>query len=442
MEQQMQEVQGGITFATLWKVLKKGFLFMIVAAVLFGALGAVYTRFFEGETYTAEVKFVVSTSSGAQVAGVSSDLLSVATAKTTVTEVVDNLKSIQTIKEDDPEEYDRTIDAICSMVTASPIGSNALFSVSVSATAVSKDAEEAVKATIVEVAQAYEMYLPDYVANGIYAGRNVYIRMYEECDGTYTVSRPYTRNIILAALIGAVAAFAVFFVLEMIDRRVYTAKNLETVFADIPVLASIPEKGDARIAEAYRALRTNVTFAVMTNKRKNVLAVTGTRTGEGKSAIVVNLAAAFGELGKRVLVVDGDLREGEMKELYSLEGETGLSDYLAGGVEDYKACISKNVAQGVDVLIAGAAPTNPSELLASDKMTQLLKDVRAAYDLVLVDLPAIGEVTDAGVLVPVVDHYLFAVRAGFTNVEQVKESAQEMERLTMRLGGFVLVDVK
>ncbi|MBQ4324413.1 MAG: hypothetical protein IJC29_01325, partial [Clostridia bacterium] len=167
MEQQMQEVQGGITFATLWKVLKKGFLFMIVAAVLFGALGAVYTRFFEGETYTAVVKFVVSTSSGALVAGVSSDLLSVATAKTTVAEVVDNLKSIQTIKEDDPEEYERTINAIRSMVSASSIGSNALFSVSVSATAVSKDAEEAVKGTIVEVAQAYEMYLPDYVANGI-----------------------------------------------------------------------------------------------------------------------------------------------------------------------------------------------------------------------------------------------------------------------------------
>jgi capsular exopolysaccharide synthesis family protein len=192
----------------------------------------------------------------------------------------------------------------------------------------------------------------------------------------------------------------------------------------------------APVAEAYRTLRTNLAYTAE-KEQKRVFGVTSAATGDGKSVLTANLAIVYTQLGKRVLVLEADMRKPSMAQLFGAEAKVGLAEVLTGLVTDYQeALLHQN---GVDVLTAGALPYNPAELLAGERMQTLVNEAREAYDLVLVDLPAMGEVSDAAVVAPLTDGYLVAVHAAYTDSRALRSTLEEMGLVSMQTIGFVLV---
>ena len=148
--------------------------------------------------------------------------------------------------------------------------------------------------------------------------------------------------------------------------------------------------------EAYNLLRTNLMFCTKRNDRNaRVIGVTSSVHGEGKSLTIINLAYSIAESGRKVILVECDLRLPTLRKKLGIAKATGVSNFLAG-VSSEKATLQKDVLiEGFDFLQAGDIPPNPSELLGSKQFTTLIDNLAQVYDVVLIDLPPIGEVSDA-----------------------------------------------
>ena len=167
-------------------------------------------------------------------------------------------------------------------------------------------------------------------------------------------------------------------------------------------------------------MRTNLEF-MTADPARNVIAVTSFNPGSGKSFLTGNLAACLAIKGRRVLMVDGDLRHGSLSRLAG-SPKTGLSDYLAGRVEDVRGVIVKSTENPtLDILPVGTVPPNPAELIADPRMAAAVEELRGSYDFVFIDCPPVDIVTDARILNRLVDRTVFVVRAGLLEKAMVPE---------------------
>jgi capsular exopolysaccharide synthesis family protein len=190
------------------------------------------------------------------------------------------------------------------------------------------------------------------------------------------------------------------------------------------------------IAEAYRALRTNLQFSSLDTVLRTVL-VTSAGPAEGKSTTLANLAVVTAESGARVLAVDCDLRRANLHTLFGLDNSEGLTNFiLAEGTGPLPA--QPTAVPNLLVLPTGPLPPNPSELLASRQMARVLEVLRDAADLVLFDAPPVVAVTDAAILAPRMDGVLLVVDAGTTRREWARRARAQLEKVNARLLGVVL----
>jgi capsular exopolysaccharide synthesis family protein len=255
----------------------------------------------------------------------------------------------------------------------------------------------------------------------------------------------------MGLLLGLVAAFF----LEYLDRSVQSTSDVETklglavlgwipkVEADgderpIPLLADIDTEGAA--AEAYRVLRTNLAFSTAREHPLHSLVFTSPGPGEGKSTTVANLGAVLAARGDQTLLIDADLRRGELHDAFDLLRSPGLSDLLAGEL-DQREAIRPAVRPGLDLLPAGKRPPNPSELLGSQAMAGLLAGWRDVYRWVLLDAPPVLAVTDAAVLAALTDGAVLVLRAGETDRRAGWQGIQQLRRVDARIVGAVLNEV-
>ncbi|WP_346778553.1 polysaccharide biosynthesis tyrosine autokinase [Burkholderia sp. Ac-20349] len=188
--------------------------------------------------------------------------------------------------------------------------------------------------------------------------------------------------------------------------------------------------------EALRSLCTALRFQLTDRPENNRVLITGPSTGVGKSFVSANVAALLGQSGQRVLLIDGDLRRGELAKRFGTRPEIGLSTVLRGGVTG-AAAIVHDVAPNVDLLPAGPRADRPVELLSSDRLAALLTNVARDYDVVLLDAPPLLPVTDAIVLAAQADTILLAARSGVTTSGELLESAKRIERVGARATGVV-----
>lgn len=166
------------------------------------------------------------------------------------------------------------------------------------------------------------------------------------------------------------------------------------------------------INEAFRVVRTNLEFMCGKGEGGYVIMVTSMNPGSGKTFISSNLSTAFAIKGKKVIAVDLDLRKRSLSGMVE-KTKVGLSDYLNGKADDYEQFIIKNVGDnGLDVLPVGTLPPNPAELLAGERLEQLLASLRGKYDYIFLDCPPVEIVTDADIINRLADLTLFVVRAG------------------------------
>ena len=190
------------------------------------------------------------------------------------------------------------------------------------------------------------------------------------------------------------------------------------------------------VQEAYKSLRTNVRFFLRSNGCKRI-SVTSAGAGEGKSITLLNLAISMAEDGQKVLLIDADLRRPAIARLLVEKAAPGLSNVLAG-LDSVEEAIRKDVYPNLDVMLSGDVPPNPSELLGSDKMRELIEQLSQVYDYILVDTPPINLVSDASIVTNLLDGVLLLVRQGRTKKESVRRAVANLELTGIKPLGFVL----
>lgn len=260
------------------------------------------------------------------------------------------------------------------------------------------------------------------------------------------VSPEPARYLSLGAVLGLLTGGALALTRHRLDDTVDNTHDVQRL-TGVPVTAHLFEDPDlgtkhivtaldqrSRTAEAFRAIRTNLLFH-HGDKAPRVIAVASSVPGEGKSTLAVNLAIVLAESGKRVLVVDADLRRPRVTGYLGLTRSGGLTDVLTGAAELDGVVQQWNKLR---VLAAGPMPPDPSETLGSDRMRSLLEELRATYDHVLIDTPALLAVTDAAVVSALSDGCLLTTRFGDTRREQLAEAVATLSRIGTPVLGVVV----
>ncbi|MEO4039283.1 polysaccharide biosynthesis tyrosine autokinase [Micrococcus antarcticus] len=259
-------------------------------------------------------------------------------------------------------------------------------------------------------------------------------------------------NIALGLIAGVVLGLGQALVRRLLDSRIRTRDDLEEI-TDAPVLASVvhhkgsdrakdeaaPARGTAWASdESYRKLRTAVGFVALGGERRSSIVVTSSVQGEGKTETSTNLAKVLAETGARVLLVDADLRRPQVGARLGLDDELGLSDVLTGRADLNDVLLS---VDDLSVLTAGTVPPNPSELLGSEAMAELLALVEAHFEYVILDAPPLLPVTDAVVLSHQAGGAVVVARAGVARQNQLTEALSILEAADASVYGVVLNDV-
>ncbi|MGO2390419.1 polysaccharide biosynthesis tyrosine autokinase, partial [Pseudoalteromonas sp.] len=253
---------------------------------------------------------------------------------------------------------------------------------------------------------------------------NVRIIDYAEVNTSKPVKPKKALIVVMATMLGGMLSVAIVLIQKAMHKGIEDPNDIEAI--GLPVYASVPysehqdkltgfakarkrkhkevnEKSLLAVdnpadlsIEALRSLRTSLHFAMMEAKN-NIIAISGPSPGVGKSFVSVNLAAVLAQSGKKVLIIDADMRKGYLQTQFGLKWDDGLSDYLSGRLNLEQITKSTQV-EGLNVITRGQIPPNPSELLMHSNFSKLVEEVSAAYDIVIVDTPPILAVTDPAIV--------------------------------------------
>lgn len=202
-------------------------------------------------------------------------------------------------------------------------------------------------------------------------------------------------------------------------------------------------------AEMFRNLRTNIQFMNASSEKK-VMIVTSTIPGEGKSYVTGNLAAAFAQLDKKVLIIDTDMRKGRQHTMFNLKAKPGISNFLSGVVdqdfmgekEDIRNYIQETDIENLYLIPAGNIPPNPSELLVSPKMQGIVEILKQSFDVIIFDTPPCLIVADALIITRLVDFSIIVTAQNITKVENLKRAKHAIENVGGKIAGVVLNKVQ
>lgn len=255
-------------------------------------------------------------------------------------------------------------------------------------------------------------------------------------------------NLALGLLIGLVLGVGLAVLRESLDIKIRSVKDLESLgeanilggivfdpaFVTSPLI--VHEHPKSRRAEAFRQLRTNIEF-VEAAQEKNSIVVTSAVPGDGKTTTICNLAIALAQSGKKVLLIDCDLRKPKVSRYMGIEGSIGLTTHLIG-----KAPLQDVIQTwgkiNLHVLPAGKVPPNPSELLGSENMQRLLEFLEGQYDVILLDSAPLLPVTDAAVLSRITGGVALVVSVGKTTNPQLRAAMGHLTNVGGKLLGFVM----
>lgn len=271
---------------------------------------------------------------------------------------------------------------------------------------------------------------------------------------TQPVVRQATRNVAMGLALGVVLGTALALLRERLDNTVTSGDDVEDItgaalFAAIPAdrrLARSPciafATDHSATAEGFRTLRANLQFLKVDNPPR-VLLVTCSQAGEGKSTTALNLALALAQSGRRVVLVDGDLRHPDVHTLLGVDNTAGFTDVLSGRMALADALGGDQHGgdqQGaIRVLTAGSLPPNPGEILGSSAAQALLADLRIRFDYVVVDSAPLLEVADAALLAADCDGVLLVSRVGMTRRDQLARSVRRLAEIGVPVLGSVLI---
>lgn len=214
--------------------------------------------------------------------------------------------------------------------------------------------------------------------------------------------------------------------------------NLLKKKKNIPILA-VKDSGDIAI-ESLRSMRTAIHFALM-NASNNVIALSGPAPEIGKSFITVNLATILAQGGKRVLVIDGDMRRGYLHKYFNAELSPGLAELL-NLQNSYEDVVQNSTVENLFFVTRGKSPVNPSELLSTDKFKAFLDQASAHFDHILIDTPPVLAVTDGIIIAQYAGVNLLIARHGKTQIKELEITVNRFEQANVKVNGVILNDVQ
>ncbi|TMN66827.1 tyrosine-protein kinase [Pseudoalteromonas sp. S1727] len=290
---------------------------------------------------------------------------------------------------------------------------------------------------------------------------NVRVIDHAEVNTSKPVKPKKALIVVMATMLGGMLAVAIVLVQKAMHKGVEDPNEIEAI--GLPVYASVPysdyqdkltgfskalknktNKPKSILAldnpadlsvEALRSLRTSLHFAMMEAKN-NLIAISGPSPGVGKSFISVNLAAVLAQSGKKVLIIDADMRKGYLQTQFGLKWDDGLSDYLSGRLNLAEVTKPTQV-EGLNVITRGQIPPNPSELLMHSNFSKLVAEVSAAYDLVIIDTPPILAVTDPAIVSAHTGTTLLVARFGQNHIKEIELTRNRFEQNGTEVKGVV-----
>ncbi|MGE7876624.1 CpsD/CapB family tyrosine-protein kinase [Peribacillus muralis] len=195
-------------------------------------------------------------------------------------------------------------------------------------------------------------------------------------------------------------------------------------------------KSKSPVVEQYRTIRTNLQFSAVEKDIRSMI-FTSANPGEGKSTTSINVAAVFAQQGKRILIIDADLRKPSVHTNLNMENFLGLTNIITKQNQLQEA-IQSSIYPNLDVLTSGPIPPNPSELLGSNGMENVLEEAKMNYDLVILDTPPVNAVTDAQILANMTDGVVLVVSSGSTEIQQAKKAKELLHNANAKLLGAIL----
>jgi len=273
------------------------------------------------------------------------------------------------------------------------------------------------------------------------------------------------RNLIIGLILALAVGGGLAFFVESLDKSLKTPEEAENIVG-LPVIGLIPSIGELNgkpkgsrdiieqissrlvthfvprspVAEAYRTIRTNLSFSRPDNPPKNIL-VTSAAPHEGKSTTAANLAITLAQMGTKTLLVDSDLRRPTLGRIFNIEGEEGLTELLIGK-GTLEALVKPTGIPNLFLLPSGHLPPNPSELLGSQRMKDLMAEISRRYEMTFLDSPPVVAVTDPAVLSRITDGVVLVIQSGTTDREAVVRARTLLNNVQANLLGLVLNNVR
>ena len=276
------------------------------------------------------------------------------------------------------------------------------------------------------------------------------------------------RTILMGLILGLGAGIALAFGIEYLDNTIKTTNDIER--KNLSVLGIIPSIGEeivskrklftfnvasskssrglkrrlitredprSPVSEAYRSLRTSLLYTSADKKIKSIL-ISSAGPGEGKTTTVANLAITYANLGKKTILIDTDLRRPVVHKVLDLNKEPGITDYLSGAKNDFKDLVQSTSIENLYVVPSGIIPPNPSELLGSKRMSDLIKNLEKDWDMILLDSPPLVAVTDATMVSKEIDQIVMVVKVGQTDKKAFDHTINSLRNVKAPLGGIIL----
>ncbi len=454
-----------IELSSFWRVFLQNIWILVLAGLLAAVLAGAHCHFATTSYYTADAKFLIS---GMKLTAVDGEMLYVpditsgstngaAFAENTPAMIAGNRtteKVLGVLQDKDPDRY--------ADLTGGAIGT--MWKITVEKQIVTVSVHHRDPQTVMDVAAALMDILP------------AQLETYYGIDGTYTEDRvvgvatplnhvteedlryvgPDTfRVALIAGLITALAVYAILWIGTYVGRRIDSETDLTRNFT-LPVIGCIPvqkksvppsphdlwhHRAPYTVAVAYERLRTR--FLHSENEEKTrVCGVTSPTVDPDKAWVTAHLAVSLAMIGQKVLLVDADLRCPAQQEIFHVAASTrGLSDLLAAACSYEELDVLNGDCPTLRMLPAGTHRQNPAELLASDGMKQFLSRAREEYDVILLDLPPVLEVSDAGIVSNLVTDMILTVRAEKTDCRTVAASLDALATFKAPVKGFVLSNV-
>lgn len=270
-------------------------------------------------------------------------------------------------------------------------------------------------------------------------------------DGTTPIKPKKPLTLLIFGFLGMVLPLAVILAQDFFDNKIASHEDIQSS-TNLPVLGFIarhdrnsnyivPKDSRTALAESFRSIRIKMQY-LNDNVHQQVVGVTSSSSGEGKTFCVTNIAAIMAQAGKKTLLIDMDLRRPRVTRYFDNPEGLGLSNYLAGEVEDVKSIVAETHIENLYVIHSGPVATNPLDLIATDRMTHLMETFREEFDHIVLDAPPVGLVSDYLIIMKMTDFNIYVVRDSATTIESLRMINELYDSQKIKNIAMLINDVK